>query len=373
MVFNHSEKKLLLLLILSRLFILVTVYFLTQLPNSPLYQNSFWEFLLNFGKRWDGNSYTFIAKHGYVTEGEEMFFIVFPPLFPVLIKVLGNITVNLTLSGIILANFFFVAGLLVFYKFLIKSGHSPKLSFLAIASLAFFPTSYFFSVAYPESLFLFLSVTCFYFLLEKDYLPASFLAGFAILTRPFGIVLFPAIFLRWLMQKDKKFSEIVYIIVPAIIFPIVYLLLNHQVLGDFFAFQKVLNQNWYKKPTFPWTGIIASWKRGINPSDTISYKYLTGYGEAIASTAGFLFAGLSWLKKYKIQAFLALYLTLGIIFFTSTGFILSAPRYLLSLPPFFIILAKLIYPKPLRVIWFLITIPLLLYLAHTFALAHWAF
>src|SRR3990167_2861771 len=89
-------------LIINRVLFFVTLFFLVA--SSPAQKilsfESFRDFILTFGKRWDGNSYTFIADHWYVTSGPEKYFIVFPPLYPILIKIFTVITQNSVLAGI---------------------------------------------------------------------------------------------------------------------------------------------------------------------------------------------------------------------------------------------------------------------------------
>jgi hypothetical protein len=45
-----------------------------------------------------------------------------------------------------------------------------------------------------------------------------------------------------------------------------YLFLNYRLTGDFFAFSKIMEQNWYKKLEPPWVGVHDVWLRifGVN-------------------------------------------------------------------------------------------------------------
>lgn len=325
----------------------------------------FGEFILTFGKRWDGNSYTFITDNWYVTTGPEKYFIVFPPLYPILVKLLSFLGFGSVLSGIILSNILFVAGMVLLYK-LILLDYKPKVALLTIILISVFPTTFFFSVAYPESLFVFLFALTFYLARKRNYIWAYLAGGLTVLTRPFGILLLPALAL----QRKKLF-----ILGLAFGIPIaIYLLINYLTFGNPFTFLDFLKENWQKSFSFPWEGIIASWKRGLYTSqEEFNYKYLVGYGEATTSTLAWVFVFVG-IKKWGIKHPYWICLFLSTILFTSTGFILSAPRYLLSIPPFFILLADLLHKnKILTAIWIVTSVALLFYISYEFAWGHWTF
>ena len=367
-------KRLVFYLIASRILLFIAAYFLAI--SSPTQKvlpfESIWDFVLTFGKRWDGNSYTFIADHWYVTEGPEKYFAVFPPLYPVLVRALSFSGINSVLSGIILSNVFFILGMVVLYK-LIALDYKPKIALLTVILISIFPTSFFFSVAYPESLFVFLFAASLYLSRKKSYFLAGITGGLATITRPFGILIFPALILQ--MIKDRKFNiKNVLTLLMTFGLPVIYYLaINYSLFGDTFAFAKLLNENWQKSFAFPWEGIVASWKRGVFTHEPSNYKYLVGYGEAIASTAAWIFV-LIGAKKWGLKSPYFIYLFLSTALFTSTGFILSAPRYLLSIPPFFILMASFLSRnKIVTAIWIITSVVLLFYIANEFAWGQWTF
>lgn len=365
---TNTEILILAFALISRIVLFFGTYLVVVNRFPSLNISSFSQFINVYGKRWDGNSYTFIAQNGYITEGSERHFIVFPPLYPLTIKVLSLVLPNYVLSGVLISNLFFILSCLLFFK-LVKKIYRKKTAVLATVLLAIFPTSYFFSIAYPESMFFFLATACFYLLEKKRYVASSLVAGLASITKPFGIILFLIVIYRTL-KDGPGFKKVLFVLNCLGIFPFIYLWLNYLVYGDFFAFQKSLADNWQKHFVPPWAGIIDSWKRGLLTAEWSEYKIMVGFAEAIASSTAVVFSFLS-IRKLRTEHFL--YLLLGTLLFTSTGFILSAPRYLLSLPPFFIILTVLLRNKLLRTIWITISICLLLYLSSTIASGRWAF
>lgn len=371
---NILKNKLFWYLVINREVIIFGTYILALL--SPLQKilpfTSFLNFLETFGKRWDGNSYTFIATHGYVLTGPERNFIVFPPFYPLLIKIPTYLGINPVLSGVIISNLFFVFAMMLFYK-LLRLDYEKRFSFFVIFLISIFPTSFFFSVAYPESLFVFLFVSAFYLARKKNYLYAGIIGGLATITRPFGIILAPALFVQIILNKDLNLKNFLSLSIPFLFPALYYLLLNYILFGDPFEFLVLLKTTWYKSFDYPWNGIIASWKRGINPSDSFTYKYFVGYGEAIASTLAWLAVPLG-IKKWGLKSPYLVYLTLGAILFTSTSFILSAPRYLLSIPVFFILLASGVGSnKILKAAWIVISLVLLFYISYQFTWGRWTF
>lgn len=364
-------KKITLYLILNRVALFLIAFFLSGIKT-------FSEFLLTFGHRWDGNSYIFIATQGYVTAGPEKNFLVFPPLYPLFIKIISFLGINPILGGIIISNIFFILAMLVLYKLVIQKW-GKKIALVTIISISIFPTTYFFSVAYPESLFVFLFALSFYFAGKNKFFLSALAGGFASITRPFGLIIFPSILFFMLnnsfMWNSKKINlKSLFITGTLFSLPIIpYLYINHSLFGSPLAFATLLKENWQKSFDFPWNGIIACWKRGIFTQNSFIYKYFVGYAEAIASTIAWMFT-LMGIKKWGLKSPYLLYLFLGTLFFTSTGFILSAPRYLLSIPPFFILFAELVSKRKLILfIWIPISLGLLCLFVKTFTSGNWAF
>jgi Gpi18-like mannosyltransferase len=333
---------------------------------------SFGNFLSTYSLRWDGVSYSFLALHGYATTGIEKVYIVFPPFYPLILAATNLIFRDIGLTGFFISNIFFVWGLLILYK-LLRLDYPKSFSFWVIVLYSLFPTTFFFSVTLPESLFIFLIVSCLYLIRKGKFWPSALLAGLATLTKPFGILIWPALLIEWYISAKRNLNNISPIILGGIIFPTLYLILNTYLFGKPLAFIDFIGQNWQKHFTPFWTSIISSWQRGITTTKLDNYKFLTGYGEAIFSTLAWIFSLIAIFLKPKIRISYIVYLFLGTLMFTSTGFILSAPRYLLSLFPFFIVL-NIVLAKPwLKIIFLMLSVGALFYLSYFFALGQWTF
>ncbi|MBI2103887.1 hypothetical protein HYT59_02690 [Candidatus Woesebacteria bacterium] len=365
---QNGLGRILILAIVSRILILATAYFLGGFfdNHTPLI-----EFIETFTRRWDGNSFSFIAENGYVSQGEERVFIVFPPLYPILIGLANVFVRNIEISGFIISNVFFFVSVCLFYK-LLKVDYSEKFSTSTVALFIVFPTSYFFSVSYAESVFTAFLFGTFYLARLGRLCQASLLAIALTLTKPFGALIWPCLLIESLVSKKRNLLLAVSIVTFAAFAVGIYLAINYSVFKDPFAFQKFLNQNWFKNPQLPTTGIINAWKRGLS-GPWNHYRLLVGLAEAVTGTAAYLLLALGFLKKFRLRTSYYTYSLLGVLFFTSTGFVLSSPRYLLSVPFLFIFLNHLLINKALMAIWIFLSLAALTYLTATFALGRWAF
>lgn len=363
-------KLLIVFLVLQRIALIGIVYIL--LSNQTYFKGiGFFEFIEAFVKRWDANGYQFIAQYGYVNQGEMATAIVFPPLYPLLMRLAAALVRNFTFAGFLVSNLFFLIGSLVFYR-LLRYDNSEKFSFWAVTLLAFFPTSFFFSIGYPESVFFTLFVLTLLSLRKNNFLLAATFAGLATLTRPFGTILWPALFSAWYFSR-RRLLDFTALIITMFLSVGIYLLINYSVFGDPFAFKKMLLANWQKQFEFPWVGIMDSWKRGIYTPEWGTYKILVGYVEGFTSTVAWAFIPLAFLKRFKLDPASKVYYLLSVFLFTSTTFILSAPRYLLSIPPFFVVLARLTQNTQLKIVILLLFSVLLVHFAFTIAQGQWAF
>jgi Mannosyltransferase (PIG-V) len=153
--------------------------------------------------RWDGPFYVQIAAHGYDPDSA-LPNIVFFPLYPALISVVGA----LGWGGI---GALWVAALVVSFAALVAAvaylvalarielGHGAARR--AAVYLLVFPTTLFLTAAYPESLFLALSVGSFYHARRGQWWVAALLGFAASLARPYGALLVVPLALEYLLQR----------------------------------------------------------------------------------------------------------------------------------------------------------------------------
>ena len=145
----------------------------------------------------DGIHYLDIARKGYGIY-QQAFFPLYPKMITWLTPIFGgrNLVMGWTVSLLC-----FYLALFFFYK-LIKLDFSEKITKRALVYLLLFPTAFFFSMVYTESLFFFLIIGSFYFARTKHWWLAGIFGALASATRLPGIFLFPALLIEWWQQKS---------------------------------------------------------------------------------------------------------------------------------------------------------------------------
>ena len=295
----------------------------------------------------DGQHYVNIAQNGYGV-GEYTFF----PLYPLIIKLLGNVfgssLFSLNLIGQIISNIFFIISLIGFYK-LIRLDLSEKVAKFSIVLLLLFPMSFYFAAVYTESLFFALLVWSFYLARRKKFLWASVIGAFLSFCRPIGIFILPALAVEWYMQNYKakgilrKFPLSITLSSGGLIAYMFYL---NEKLSDPFAFfhEQTLVGEHRSSHIILIPQIIYRYIFKILPSLNYSYfpsvfftilEFSIGIIYLAAVLALFLVTRLS----YAVFAFLA-YITP-----TFLGSFSSQPRYVLIIFPVYFILAKYLIEK----------------------------
>lgn len=146
--------------------------------------------ILNVLGNFDGVHYAHIAREGYA-QYEQAFF----PMYPVLINIASRIVQSELIAGILISNIIFLLALYIFYRLF-----SP----LSLIFLLLFPTSFFFTAVYTESVFLFFILASIFFLKQERFLNAGVISYFAALTRLSGVFLLIPFFLKLLTPLHTK-------------------------------------------------------------------------------------------------------------------------------------------------------------------------
>ena len=298
--------------------------------------------------RWDSVHFLRIAEHGY-SSAEAAFYPLYPALLAGAVRALGG---HYVLAGILLS-LVAALGSFVLLERLAEERLGADGARRAVLYLAFFPTAFFLQAVYSESLFLLLCLGAFA-LAERDRVAeAGVVAGLALLTRPTGIALVPALVLiaRWRSWR----------LATALPVAAAYPLLLWWKLDDPWAFARA-EGTWHRhlSPVGPlggiWDGLRAGWA-GVEQivSGSNTHVYWTAVPPADSTplrTAvinlvllGFLvlFAALAVIAWRKFGApyglFSALSLALPLSVPSSRWPLLSLPRFGLVVFPFFLALA----------------------------------
>ncbi len=325
---------------------------------------------LEIWRRWDAIHYLNLAQNGYTNIGESRFLIVFFPLYPALVFIFNSIIKNYLLSAFLVSGAASLA-LALSFKELVRQEFNNKIAKLAVLFLFIFPTSYFLHIPYTESLFLFLVVSSFLFARKRMWVIAGITAALACFTRVNGLILIPAlIFESWdeYLETKKLNKKWLGLLLAPFGF-IGYLILNHIVTKNSFTFLVYQREHWYRYFRVPWEGIRETVIR-LNNLKVIDAQ-LYGWHELAFVLIGFFAIVLGW--KYLRPSY-KVWMILNWLLFVSTSFVLSVPRYTLTLFPIFILMA--VASVKYRWLQFLFIAWSLLYLSFfvsLFAKGWWAF
>ncbi|MGI5840940.1 MAG: hypothetical protein ACOX6N_01900 [Patescibacteria group bacterium] len=190
-------------------------------------------YLMDFGlpgfisslANFDGIHYLLISQRSYA-QYEQSFF----PLYPLIIRFLSRaLNSNPLVTAIIFSNLALILSVYLTYRLLklIKIQNA----FLSIIFLLLFPTSFYFSAVYTESLFLLLFISSLLFFYSKKPLLAASFALLSSLTRVNGVFLAIPFLLDYLFSQKKSLKQLVLILSPFIGLSLYCLYLYHST-GD---------------------------------------------------------------------------------------------------------------------------------------------
>lgn len=208
---------------------------------------------LQFWNQWDGQWFVAIALHGYHWGMSGKSPLAFFPLYPLFIHVGTMAGISAVLAAIVVSNVAFLGALLYFYR-LASEVWGPLAAGRAVWILAFFPTAFFTFAPYSEALFLLCALGALHHARKGDALVAGLWVAAAVLTRPTGIVLLPAVLFA---LHPNRLRTWLLGLVPTLLSLAVYLAFlaaNNLPVSGLLSAQR----GWHRALTFPWTGFWAS-------------------------------------------------------------------------------------------------------------------
>ncbi|HNP74185.1 MAG TPA: mannosyltransferase family protein [Kouleothrix sp.] len=297
--------------------------------------------LVDIWGRWDTGWYLDIAAHGYALNGAPQTTqsnIAFFPLYPFLVRCLAYLiparlrTPGATLlAGALLSNLLLLAALALLYALVVALFADTAVARRAVFYLLIFPTSFFFSCMYTESIFLFLSVAAFYAAQRRLFWLAAVLGALLALARPPGVLI--AVPLAWLYfeslgwrVRKVGWGLAALALIPASLLG--FLASLYPLTGNFFAPIQVQGA-WGRGFAMPWqtllhpVGVVAF----ITPLDWLA-------------TVGFLLLALIALRRLPSLAY-GLFALLLMLPPLLSGTLVSSARFCAVLFPLFIVMALL--------------------------------
>ena len=307
--------------------------------------------------RWDSVWFLRIAEHGYdaATGAASAFY----PLYPAMVGLLGRVLFgHYVLAGILVSLLAAFGSFLLLHR-VAEERLGADGARRAVLYLAVFPFALFLQAVYSESLYLLLTLAAFV-LAERGRFPAAgAVAGLALLTRPTGVALLPALaLLAW--RERHRARALASLALAPLLFA-AYPLYLWQAEDDAWAFlhaQRLWSR--HLSPAGPlggiWDGLRAGWA-GIEQLASGSHTHV--YWTAVQDTDPIraatlnleclaylmLFAVLTVIAWRRFGAPYGLFAALSIAIPLSVPSerwpLLSLPRFGLTIFPLFLALASL--------------------------------
>ena len=187
---TKTESRVLLKIFLSFLLIDVLIILFVYLLQIISGKTAPFHEALELWKATDSGHYLAIAQDWYLSTGhwDRLVQLVFLPGYPLLIRLVNSVVGNALYSGLIVSGLCFAGAGTMLYR-LVRLDHSHNYAIRTLKYLCILPAAFFFASPMSESLFLLLSISSIYFLRKKDWLFACIFAGLAAFTRSLGLVL----------------------------------------------------------------------------------------------------------------------------------------------------------------------------------------
>ena len=336
----NSVKVTIIIVIAAKILIFglgYTAAYADQGPASPIaiLMNQF----AKPGAAQDSLHYIDIAKNWYVNTGDAANFIVFFPLYPILIRLFTVDFNYVNLSALAVSNVCSIIALIYIYK-LTKLDFGSEVAAKAVVFMSIFPIAYFLAAPYTEGLFFALIISSLYYARKQKWPLAGVLGFLAALTRLGGLLMLPILLVEYLHQTGWKPKRILN---PNLLWIgltlagfLVYLNINNQVTGSPFTFMEIERVHWYNTLD-PVAGFInaLNWaSNGIFPQNLI-----LGIAPIFFAVFGLITVVAGYFRRLRPSYLACMLLTW--LLAISTSFWLSVPRYIMAMFPMFILLGIL--------------------------------
>ncbi len=318
----------------------------------------------------DGNHYIGIAMRGY-GGFEHPFF----PLYPFLIKFVADLGLRPLFAAEIISLGCFLVAVYFLLKILEIDNHS-KLIWTFLGVLLLFPTSFYFTAAYNDSIFLLLSTLTIFFARKKHWVIAAGTACLATLARLNGLAL--AVFLvaeyfsgnSWNLKFlsninfRKIFTSGIFFV---ILIPLAFLGYLGYVQTHYGSWTLVFSdmQLWHQEKVILPTQVLWRYFKILVLYVNLTPAYFTAILELLF-VIGYIFMLVIFWTKIRLSYWVLFFVS--ILIPALTGTFQGMPRYGLHIYPFFLMLAVLIHSwrKEYKALYFISSTLILLVLASLF-------
>lgn len=290
---------------------------------------------LNPWAQWDGEAYLTIAEKGYVQLADGRSLYNFLPLYPFAIRLAGFAVQDLALAGFILSGVFALIASYCLYLLTEKEFNRASAKKAAVL-LLFFPTAFFFSAVYTESMFLAFATASFYYARSGKWLYSGALATALPFIRIVGLAFWIVLVVEYLMQNNvlqrRKLANAAGLAI-AVTGAALFFVYSFYITGTVFGYANQQNL-WTRTVSSPHTAIVNAFQLIL-----MRGPVLAAYSIWNLSVLGFFAATLYYAfrrmrKSYSV--YMVLMMVLPLLSSTLEGF----SRFILICFPSFMIAAE---------------------------------
>lgn len=308
--------------------------------------------------KWDSIHYLNLAQNGYSASGENAKLIVFYPLYSLLVGITAKIFGNYLLSGVIVSNLCLGIGCYYLYK-IVSLDFDEETAMRSVKYMLIYPFSFFFGIAYTESIFVALSIMSLYYMRKNKWFLVGIFGFLAALTKNQGIILVIPAAMEYLLSsqtfdelRKKNFKNIVknfftkgiyMILIP--LGTLIYFLINIVLFGnwnEFLFYQKKYFGNSFGNVFENIKGITHS---AISPEDIFRLTYWIPCILSFLLVIFLIFYSIGRLR-ISYSAYMLVFLLISF----SPSWLLSGSRYIMSLVPIYISLSVLAKRKEVDIV-----------------------
>ncbi len=281
--------------------------------------------------QWDAVWYGWIAQHGYdpaIGHGNAAAFF---PLYPLAWRVVSVLPGPMSLWGSLLSSALFAGALCLLYA-VTRGRYDERMARRTVLYLAIFPLTFVFALPYAESMFLLLALGAFALSWHGRWWSASAVGALAVLARPVGIALLPA--LAWRRYRTERLRWRAYL--PLLLLPaaeIAFFLYLGWRTGTFMANPDAQERGWGRGVSIlPWVVVHTLWHDVIEGGHL---RFLIHIGFTL------LWCGLfykAW--RMRMPGEYLIFAALAVLLPTSGGLLVSMGRFGMVAFPLFWALAS---------------------------------
>ncbi|MBX5449702.1 mannosyltransferase family protein [Thermogemmatispora sp.] len=334
--------------------------------------------LIKSWNHWDTSHFITIALHGYSNWWRTAFY----PLYPLLIRLVNYLADNPVLAGLVVSNLTGFGVLVLLYR-IIAEDFGDELASRTVLYYATFPMAFFLAAAYSESLFMLLSLLCFYALRRGYWWQAALWGGLSSLTRVTALPLLIPFAYEYLRQHHFRLREFHLDALSILGIPGGLALFAGYCglrFHDPLAFSHA-ESLWQRSIQPPWFAFSATAAALIQDASHLDFITIHRAIDLALLTVVLALVILHLVGPWRFQGASAATYTL----YTLTSFIffllvpaqgryptMSMPRYALVLFPAFLVLARLGSSEGFRLHYLIISGGLLTFTALQFLIGQWA-